>query len=151
MSTTPRYLLPPGAEGTGVLIQYWRDRWLSGRITRPDVLESLRGEEFETYRLSHETDRLTSGSLAVAAAAVGGAGRIASGADVPVTALSEGAGDQTFIERLYRSANSYADRLSPDELESIHIDLGVDDYLVAQAEAGRQIIVTGNPATARPI
>ena len=30
-------------------------------------------------------------------------------------------------------------------MESIHVDLGVDDYLVAQAEAGRQIVVTGNP------
>jgi hypothetical protein len=143
-STEPRYLLPPGADGTGVLVQYWRDRWLSGRIARPDVLESLRGEEFDSFRLSHETDRLTSGPLG------GGgsgpcAGRSTSGADVPVTALSEGAGDQTFVERLYRSANSYADRLSPDELESIHIDLGVDDHLVAQAEAGKQIIVTGNP------
>jgi hypothetical protein len=144
MTTEPLYLLPPGAEGTGVLVQYWRDRWLSGRVTRPDVLESLRGEEFETYRLSHETDRLTSESLGS-----GGSGRrmgrIATGVDVPVTALSEGTGDQTFIERLYRSANSYADRLSPEELESIHIDLGADDYLVAQAEAGQQIIVTGNP------
>lgn len=143
MSMKPRYLLPPGAEGTEMLVQYWRDRWLAGRITRPDVLENLRGEEFETYRLSHETDRLTSGSPG------GGsgrrAGRIATGADGPVTALSGETGDQTFIERLYRNANSYADRLSPGELESIHIDLGVDDYLVAQAEAGRQIVVTGNP------
>ncbi len=51
----------------------------------------------------------------------------------------------TFIERLYRSINSYADRLSPDELEHIHVGLGVDDYVVGQAEEGRQIVVTGNP------
>ena len=35
--------------------------------------------------------------------------------------------------------------LPAEELESIHVDLGVDGYLVAQAEAGRQIVVTGNP------
>ena len=144
MSTEPRYLLPPGTEGTAVLVQYWRDRWLSARITRPEVLEHLRGEEFEAFRLSHETNRLTSGSVGSHASGRR-AGRVATGTGVPVGVLSGAAGDQTFIERLYRSANSYADRLSPDELEWIHIDLGVDDYLVAQAEARRQIIVTGNP------
>ena len=140
MSTRPRYLLPPGEEGTAVLVDYWRDRWLSSRVTRPDVLESVRGEEFEGFRLSRETDRLTSGS-----GGGGGsrrAGRVGtgieSGADIGVTGQSGEQGDHTFIERLYRSTNSYADRLTPDELESIHVDLGVDNYLVEQAEAGRQ-------------
>src|SRR5205085_7785336 len=71
------------------------------------------------------------------------------GADIDIDfafiAQSGEQGDHTFIERLYRSTNSYADRLTADELESIHVDLGVDHYLVEQAEAGRQIIVTGNP------
>ena len=31
------------------------------KVTRRDVLESVRGEEFEGFRLSRETDRLTSG------------------------------------------------------------------------------------------
>jgi len=152
MSTRPRYVLPPGDEGTAVLVDYWRDRWLSSRVTRPDVLESVRGEEFEGFRLSRETERLTSGS----GGGGGGsrrAGRVGtgiesgieSGADIGVTVQSGEQSDHTFIERLYRSTNSYADRLSPDELESLHVDLGVDDYLVEQAEAGRQIVVTGNP------
>ncbi len=141
MSSRPQYLLPPGAEGTTVLIDYWRDRWLANRITRPDVLEGLRGEEFEEFRLSRETERLTMGS--------GGsgrrAGRVGKGVDLTMTVQPEEDGTHTFIERLYRSANSYADRLSPEELESIHVDLGVDEYIVAQSGAGRQIIVTGNP------
>lgn len=142
ISTRPRYLLPPGDAGTAVLIDYWRSRWLAGRITRPDVLEALRGEEFEGFRLSRETERLTSGG--------GGgsgrrAGRVGAEVDGQMVAHSGSDGDHTFIERLYRSTNSYADRLTAEELESIHVDLGVDDYLVAQAEAGRQIVVTGNP------
>ena len=60
----------------------------------------------------------------------------------PVSATSD---DRTFIERLYRSAKSYADRLNQDELEGIHVDLGVDDYLVDEAGRNKQIIVTGNP------
>ena len=149
MSTRPRYLLPPGEEGTAILVDYWRDRWLSSRVTRPDVLESVRGEEFEGFRLSRETDRLTSGSGGGGGGGSRRAGRVGtgieSGADIGVTGQSGEQGDHTFIERLYRSTNSYADRLTPDELESIHVDLGVDNYLVEQAEAGRQIVVTGNP------
>jgi hypothetical protein len=141
LSNRPRYLLPPGAEGTAVLTDYWRDRWLTNRITRPDVLEGLRGEEFESFRLSRETERLTTSS----GGGVRRTGRVGIGVDLSVVIQPDEDGDHTFIERLYRSANSYADRLTAEELESIHVDLGVDNYLVAQGKAGRQIVVTGNP------
>jgi len=52
---------------------------------------------------------------------------------------------QTFIERLYRGANSYADRLTHEELDAIHVDLGVDSFLLAAAADAKQIVVTGNP------
>ena len=147
MSTRPRYLLPPGKDGTTVLVDYWRERWLAGRISRPDVLETVRGEEFESFRLSCETERLTATSAEAAKGGGGGrrAGRVGTGVDIHVLATNGDEGDHTFIERLYRSTNSYADRLTAEELESIHVDLGVDDYLLTQAEAGRQIVVTGNP------
>lgn len=143
MTAEPEYLLPPGDEGTAALIGYWRNRWLANRITRPEVLEQVRGEEFESFRLSRETERLTSG----AAGSGDGrrAGRLETAVEGGMTLRSADDGERTFIERLYRSANSYADRLTSDELESIHVDLGVDRYIVAQAEAGRQIVVTGNP------
>ena len=51
----------------------------------------------------------------------------------------------TFIERLYRNDHSYADRLSEEELDLIHIDLGVETFVLDQAERDRQIVVTGNP------
>ena len=89
MSTRPRYMLPPGDEGTAVLVKYWRDRWLAGRITRPDVLERVRGEEFETFRLSRETERLTLWSRS----STGGGrrvGRVGAGGDVRVLAQSDG-------------------------------------------------------------
>jgi hypothetical protein len=147
MSDRPRYLLPSGADGTATVIQYWRDRWVAGRVARPDVLEGLRGEEFEGFRLGRETDHLAS-----AAGGGGGgmgrrAGRVGIAGDHGVVALAEARAEdeRTFIERLYRGTNSYADRLSAEELEWIHVDLGVDDYVVGEAEQGRQIVVTGNP------
>src|SRR2546423_1596814 len=59
--------------------------------------------------------------------------------------------DSTFSERLYRSTKSYADRLSQDELEAIHVELGVDGYLLEDAEAKKQIIVTGNPGEGKTL
>ena len=132
MTTRPRYLLPRGEKGTAVLVEYWRDRWLAGRIIRPDVLEGVRGEEFEGFRLSRETERLTSGSSGGGGGSRRRTSRVGSGAtDIHVLTQSEDEGDHAFIERLYRSTNSYADRLTAEELESIHVDLGVDEYLIA--------------------
>lgn len=141
LSSRPRYLLPSGASGTEALVSHWRERWLARRISRPDVLEALRGEEFEHFRLSRETATLAQVSAGGSTRRIGRVGTQTSSRPL----LSDESGDHTFIERLYRSTNSFADRLTPEELESIHVDLGVDEYLVAQAEAGRQIVVTGNP------
>ncbi len=149
MSSRPRYVLPPGHEGTAAVIRYWRDRWLAGRITRPDVLEGLRGEEFEGFRLSRETQQLASDAGLGGGGTGRRAGRVGIAFDHGVAiwpeAQIQAEGERTFIERLYRSTNSYADRLSAEELEWIHVDLGVDDYIVGEAEQGRQIVVTGNP------
>lgn len=146
ISSRPRYLLPPGVEGTKVLADYWRNRWLAPRILRPEILEGVRSEEFESYRLSRETTSLAEADRIAGGGASGRrAGRVGTGGESGYVLQTGQGGEHTFIERLYRSTNSYADRLSAEELDSIHVDLGVDDYLVAQAAEGRQIIVTGNP------
>ena len=36
-------------------------------------------------------------------------------------------GPISFVERLYRNRNSFADRLSDEELDWIHVDLGLDE------------------------
>ena len=113
----------------------------------PDVLERVRGEAFEKFRLSLETERAQAESTSPGR----GVGRpqraevVGTSNGVPSSDQSGDGHDHTFIERLYRNANSYADRLTPEDLESIHVDLGVDDYLLTQAQSGRQIVVTGNP------
>ena len=139
LSEAPEYLLPPGSKSTEILVQHWRKRWLSGRSGRQDILERIRVQNFEGFRLGHEIAALNEGE--------GGrrATQVRKGTPLSRDREIVKSSGQTFIERLYRSSKSYADRLSSEELEAIHVDLGVDDHLVAQAEAGRQIIVTGNP------
>ena len=95
---------------------------------------------------ARETNQLTSGTVVAEAGGAPVASGPASRAEpTSGSPASPGGGEHTFIERLYRSTNSYADSLSPEELESVNVDLGLENYLVEQARAGRQVIVTGNP------
>lgn len=139
LSDTPEYILPEGAHGTQLLVEHWRSRWLSNRISRPEILERLRDQRFETFRLGLETDVLPEVAKACRASQVNGE------ISPRYSTNSDQKSHRTFIERLYRSTKSYADRLNQEELEAIHVDLGVDDYLLDQAKGGHQIVVTGNP------
>ncbi len=148
ISSRPRYLLPPGDTGTQQLVEYWRTRWLARRVGRPDVLERVRSESFESFRLSLETERAQAESTipgARADARLRRGGVVGTASEAGASNQSGDGHDHTFIERLYRNTNSYADRLTPEDLGAIHVDLGVADYLLEQAESGRQIVVTGNP------
>lgn len=130
----PDYILPPGAASTELLVEHWRTRWLAPRLERSDVIDRVAQERRDAFSLSCE---LNSGDEVTGRRSPS---TVDSG-DGPMTADPR----QTFVERLYRSSNSYADRLSQDELDAIHVDLGVDGYLVEQAANRRQIVVTGNP------
>jgi hypothetical protein len=145
LTDAPKYLLPEGTQGTRLLVEHWRSRWLSNRASRPKILERLRGQHFETFRLGLETAALMEVAKFRQATQVNGEISSSYSAD------SEQNSDRTFIERLYRSTKSYADRLSPEELGTIHVDLGVDDYLLDQVRDGHQIVVTGNPGMVRHI
>ena len=51
----------------------------------------------------------------------------------------------SFVSKLYRHGNSFADRLSDEELEWINVDLGLDEFILDAVDEGRQLIITGNP------
>ena len=110
------------------------------------MLEAVRGEEFETFRLSRETDRLDvriaggGGGSGRRAGRVGSRGRCPRSSRSPATRAITPSSSGCIAAATATPTGS-----PPEELESIHVDLGVDDYVLAQAEAGRQIIVTGNP------
>lgn len=140
LSETPEYLMPPSASSTDDIAGYWRERWLPNRVGRQDILDSLRRQTFEGFRLGKEVERFSAEASDRRAAPVEESAAYVRDREEIVQGS-----EQTFIERLYRSSKSYADRLTLEELETVHVDLGVDGHLLAQAEAGRQIVVTGNP------
>lgn len=143
LSDEPEYVLPEGRASHDLIVSHWRERWLTGRLERPEILDRIGEERRDRFLLSTEL----APDLVGSAGARAPEGRMASdGATRPgVSAEGGRGGDATFVERLYRSTNSYADRLSEDELEAIHVDLGVDGFLVEEASKKKQVIITGNP------
>ena len=138
LSKKPEYVLPSGKASTAILINHWRERWLTRRLKREDVLARVAAQRVDSFLLGH--DAVFAGTDSAGARADAPEGDV-----FPTCLVSAAIEDRTFIERLYRSAKSYADRLSPDELEGIHVDLGVDDYLVEEAKGNKQVVITGNP------
>lgn len=134
----PEYVLPPGRASTTILIDHWRERWLARRLEREGFLTRVAAQRVDSFLLSRDA-ALSDTDFA------GTRAGDSEGHEIAGLGVATGSNDKTFIERLYRSAKSYADRLNADELEGIHVDLGVDDYLARQAEANKQVIVTGNP------
>ena len=142
LSETPEYVLPPGPPSTAILIEHWRERWLARRLQREEICARVAEHRVDNFLLGRDPAVLAGGF------AEDSTGRRAdvAGPDGVTAAIGSGTpNDGTFVERLYRSTNSYADRLHQDELEAIHVDLGVDGYLIEEAGAKKQVIVTGNP------
>jgi Domain of unknown function (DUF4338) len=139
LTRRPNYILPAkgGAATTERIAAHWYERWAKARIARPAALPLLR----ESRRDDHLLSRVASDLGASAYAAHRSSEPIA----VIDLRVQSSNGPISFVEKLYRNANSYADRLTLEELDWIHVDLGLDDYLLNCANEGRQVVITGNP------
>lgn len=139
LTRTPKYVLPASGNesSTRAIADYWSERWLKGRLERPETLKIIK----QSRRDDHLLSRVASDLGAFAFGDISTVRRAA----ISDLHVSNTDGPISFVEKLYRNANSYADRLTPEELDWIHVDLGLDDYLLQSAKDGWQIIVTGNP------
>lgn len=140
LTRRPKYLLPVAgrAKTTTAIAQHWAQRWVAPRLNRPDFLSRLRSSRCDDQLLSRVSSDLSGSTYADVHFS-----------EVPVAEIAlevrNSAGPIGFVERLYRNRNSYADKLSSEELEWIHIDMGLDDFILNGAQDVRQIIITGNP------
>jgi hypothetical protein len=139
LTRTPKYVLPlsGGEETTEAIAAHWAERWLSGRLARPETVGILQASRRDDQLLSRVASDLGASTYS----------DLSSTRSRAITELgfTNSDGPISFVEKLYRNANSYADRLTTDELDWIHVDLGLDDYLLQSAKDGWQIVVTGNP------
>jgi hypothetical protein len=140
LTREPDYILPlsgTGEEATKAIAQYWARRWLVNRLRQAGLIESLRDARRGDMLLSKVSSDLSSyfrnDPFTV-------------GLFTPAPLeVRNSLGPISFVERLYRNVNSYADRLTGEQLEWIHVDLGLDEYILQCARDGRQLIITGNP------
>lgn len=134
----PKYVLPlKSSDATTQIASYWYERWAKARIARPASLPRLN----ETRRDDQMLSRVAS-DLGASTYAAHRSPEPISAADLRVQNSN---GPISFVERLYRNANSYADRLTQEELDWIHVDLSLDDYVLKCAGEGLQVVITGNP------
>ena len=125
-----------------VIASAWRDRWLSARIGRREVLDrvSLEGPEtvraelaapegpqqslFPAARRPHEPEEPSKPSLRI----------------VVMTKQSK----PDLVKGLYRSLGACADHHDPSLVKDLHIPTPLDDF-VRERAPGRVVFVTGNP------
>ncbi|MBV9382090.1 MAG: hypothetical protein JO242_15665 [Streptosporangiaceae bacterium] len=140
LTREPDYVLPltgTGEDATSAIAQHWAQRWLANRLRHPGLIEALRDTRRDDQLLSKVSSDLSS--------YVHYDTDIAEPAAVSPLQVRNSVGPISFVERLYRNANSYADRLTDEQLEWIHVDLGLDDYIAQCASDSSQLIITGNP------
>jgi hypothetical protein len=139
LTRKPQYVLPRtgGVQTTQRIADFWAERWLSGRLARPETVTRLRDSRRDDQLLSRVASDLGDSTYA--------AERYVEPDAIGALRVTNSNGPISFVERLYRNRNSYADRLTREELDWIHVDLGLDDYLLNSARDGVQIVITGNP------
>ena len=143
LSREPRYILPVsgGSATTATIVQYWFDRWVKARLERPDTIERVRALHRDVQLVSRVASDLRVLNDSIAA----GSGDPNAVAAIDSRRVSNSDEPISFVERLYRNRNSFADRLSDEELDWIHVDLGLDQFVLEAVDEDCQLIITGNP------
>ncbi|MCY4103069.1 MAG: DUF4338 domain-containing protein [bacterium] len=143
LSREPRYILPVsgGSATTVAIAQYWFDRWVKARLERPDTIERVRS----LHRDVHLVSRVASDLRVLNDSIAADSGDLSEVVEIDSRRISNSDEPISFVERLYRNRNSFADRLSAEELNWIHVDLGLDQFVLDAVEEDCQLIITGNP------
>ena len=143
LSRQPRYILPVsgGSATTAAIARHWLDRWVKARLERPDTIDRVRS----LHRDVHLVSRVASDLRVLSDSITAGSGDPNEMTEIDSPRVSNSDEPISFVERLYRNRNSFADRLSDEELDWIHVDLGLDQFVLDAADGGRQLIITGNP------
>ena len=126
-------------EGTDKIIEYWMERWLLRRAQRSDVLQRLRDFDRRTVVVSNDFmedawqfQPLVEQNTGVGAVESGKAG------DLERDMMH-------YVRKLYRGSSGYADNISRESLEAIHIPTPLDRAIVEAISEGKDVVLTGNP------
>lgn len=127
---------------TKLIADHWNRRWLTPRSQNSEVLARVAMVTKQDIQISRS---IGNGD---------GVPKVAATADHPVEQISTGgrtpppsAGEISvrFIQQLYNHRSCYADRLTETQLNAIHVESPLERFVVDQFEAGKDVILTGNP------
>lgn len=130
----------PEAE-TQELVRFWKERWFIPRVQRPETLQRLREAKTSLRVSANLNDEPVYAQSHIFVSTDG-------------DALSSGGGDLmpvhsnipwNTLAELKDQRISMAERLTPEELETIHIITKLDQNLMSLVNKGHRIYLSGNP------
>jgi hypothetical protein len=141
----PRYVLEASSRKearawTSTISQHWMRRWLAPRSRNADILRRVLAASKGEVQISKAVLSDSAGSVVTnyedAAARHGG------GRTPPPSAGEIGV---RFVQQLYNHRSCYADRLTDKQLEAIHVETPLEEFILETLKAGKDIVLTGNP------
>jgi hypothetical protein len=142
----PEYFLPMKGPRVDVdctrrIASAWKTRWLNRRIDNNDVLERVASSAPTSMRMSavgsHEGEEPPASKGPAKTDPKGGGGSRPPPSAGPIGVA--------FIQQLYNHRSCYADRLTPEQLDAIHVRTPLEDFILGAMKAGKDVILTGNP------
>lgn len=147
-SSSPDYVFPAQGDddaqrATENIAEYWRERWLARRIENPDIIDRILNTDPTELRMSGPSGDEGPGMLAHAEARQPPRESLRS--DPPEPPPSAGPIGVEFVQQLYNHRSCYADRLTASQIEAIHIETPIENFVLSKLKSGTDIVLTGNP------
>lgn len=121
------------AEGTQKIIDYWTSRWLGSRLNYAPIYQRIRDFDKNSFLLGNQINGEEECIFR----------KLEEVPHMPVNDNKK-VGLQ-FIRDFYRGTSAYADHVDEELLSYIHLRTKLDDAIIMAAEAGKDIVLTGNP------
>lgn len=133
--TAPQYYTDVNnyQEGTKRIIDYWTARWLSSRLNYSPIYVRIRGFDKESFMVGNQIKDSEPRPFK----------KLKEVSHMPVN--DENKVGLQFIRDFYRGTSAYADHVDEELLSFIHLTTKLDAAIIKAAEAGKDIVLTGNP------
>lgn len=132
---TPKYYTDVDCyqDGTKKIIEYWTTRWLSSRLNYAPVFERIHGFDKKSFLVGNQINDGEEWTFK----------KLKEVLHMPVN--DEKKVGLQFIRDFYHGTSAYADHVDEELLSCIHLTTKLDVAIINAAEAGKDIVLTGNP------
>lgn len=138
-SKAPNYHFDPGQPAerqTERIVDYWQERWLLPRLSKPGLLDNLKAFTASNLEIGKELSSAEEDTFSEVKEAPTSMVEVIANPHEPL---------RDFVRALYRGTSAYADRMNMAFLDAIHVPTDLDEEIVRAVEAGRSVVLTGNP------